>query len=117
MVAVACCGVAMRAHSLMSCHEPQQVNPVAHAFPHPQIVIVAGNIAPTRWVAIVSLCRLVRMSRLVSLGNTIFMDAQRVRVAMCEDVASTMLVSAARRSNQQRGHDYATFAGKRSAST
>ncbi|KAL6757978.1 hypothetical protein V8C86DRAFT_2609146 [Haematococcus lacustris] len=41
------------------------------------VVILAAKIEPTRWVAIASLFRLVRMTRLIALGNVLFMDAQR----------------------------------------
>jgi hypothetical protein len=45
-----------------------------------QIAVIVTDLAATRWVAIMSLFRLIRMSRLVSLARIMFMDAQRVSV-------------------------------------
>jgi hypothetical protein len=42
--------------------------------------VIVTDLAATRWVAIMSLFRLIRMSRLVSLARIMFMDAQRVSV-------------------------------------
>ncbi|KAF5841585.1 hypothetical protein DUNSADRAFT_12283 [Dunaliella salina] len=41
------------------------------------VVIIAGNYVAIRWVAIVSLFRLVRLARLFSIGNIILDDIQR----------------------------------------
>lgn len=43
------------------------------------MVIAAGGISASRWVAIVSLFRLVRMSRLVSIATIVLLDAIQVR--------------------------------------
>jgi len=46
-----------------------------------QVIIIGGDYTSIRWVAIVSLFRLVRMGRLFSIGAVILQDIQRVGCA------------------------------------
>ena len=72
------CAVSLSVNHVCMCAVSLSVTHVCMCVCVSQVVIIAGDFTSIRWVAIVSLFRLIRMGRLFSVGQIILSDVQRV---------------------------------------